>query len=99
MQASAWNNGTTSYGIRVGSVNRDQFFERDWTEIEVEVDGTFYPFALRESFWRDCPEFRDRDSRVIRNWLERHHSLDWPTGNPPQVKLLPLGGNRFRLLP
>jgi hypothetical protein len=97
MQASAWNDGGSTYGIRVGAPNRDSFFDETWTEIEVEIEGQVHRFALTSGFWNKCPEFRDSGASVIRDWLNRHHALDWPTGEPPQVELIPLGGNRFRL--
>ena len=83
MRASAWKGGSSAsptYGIRVGSANRDQFFDSSWAEIEVEIDGQFHTFALRPGFWNKCPEFRDRSSRGIRDWLRKHHTLKWPTG-------------------
>jgi hypothetical protein len=101
MQVTAWRGGSTAtptYGIRVGLPNREVHFERDWTEIDVEIDGQPRHFSLTSGFWTKCPEFRDRDS-VIREWLQRHHTLDWPKGEPPRVSLVPLGGHKFRLLP
>lgn len=96
MLASAWNNGEGTYGIRVGSRNREKFFDKSWPEIEVEIDGIFHRFALTDGFWHRCPEFRNP---VIREWLRRNRSLEWPKGHPPTVDLIPLGGNRFRLMP
>jgi hypothetical protein len=98
MEASAWSNGGGTYGIRVGFPNRNEFFDESWTEIDVEIDGQFHRFQLREGFWNKCPEFRDSGTTVIRDWLRRHHKLNWPTGRPPRVQLVPLGGNRFRLM-
>jgi hypothetical protein len=99
MRAIAWHGGAGTYGIRVGSPNRDTYFLQSWTEIDVEIDGRCYQFALTPGFWNKCPEFRDRGSPVIREWLRRHHSLDWSRGNPPRSELVPLGGSRFRLEP
>jgi hypothetical protein len=99
MQASAWSNGRDTYGIRVGVPNRDEFFEKSWTEIEVEIDGQFHCFALTAGFWHHCPEFRDSGAPVIRDWLRRHRSLTWPPRQPPKAQLVPLGNRRFRLLP
>jgi hypothetical protein len=98
MRARAWSNGGNNYGIQVGVPNRDACFDPTWTEIEVEIDGWFYRFALTSGFWNQCPEFRDCGSPVIREWLRLHHTLDWSSGNPPQFELVPLGGNRFRLV-
>jgi len=99
MRASAWNDGKNTYGIRVGLPNRNRYFSSDWDEIEVELDGRFYTFKLTPSFWRKCPEFRDSGEPIIRDWLMRHRSLDWPRGRPPKMELVPLGGSRFRLIP
>ena len=69
-----------------------------WTEIEVEIDGRSHRFALTAGFWNKCPEFRDRGAPVIRDWQRRHRTLDWPKGHPPRFELVPMGGNRFRLV-
>lgn len=98
MEVSAWTNGSGTYGIRIGFPNRDQFFQPAWSEIEVEIDGQCHLFQLTEGFWHHCPEFRDSGSVVICDWLQRHRTLDWPKGQPPRFELIPLGGNRFRLV-
>lgn len=98
MEASAWSSGGGTFGIRVGIPNRDHHFSRSRAEIEVEVDGQPHRFALTPGFWNKCPEFRDSGGTVIRDWLRRHRTLDWPTAHPPRFQLLPLGGGRFRLV-
>jgi hypothetical protein len=60
-------------------------------------EGQPHRFQLSDSFWKGCPEFRDSGTTVIREWLRRHYTLDWPKGEPPQVELVQLDGNRFRL--
>lgn len=99
MRASAWSNGSGTFGIRVGAPNRRKFFDQTWSSIEVEIEGKVYPFGLTSGFWHRCPEFRDRGTPVIREWLRKHHAVSWPNGRPPAVELLPLGSNRFRLVP
>lgn len=89
MRATAWNNGGSTYGISVGRLNRNKFFDRSWTEIELEIDDEFHRVPLSKGFWNQCPEFR---SPVIRDWLRRHRALDWPDRKPPKVELIPLGG-------
>jgi hypothetical protein len=71
MDVTAWNNGGTTFGIRVGAPNRERYFERSWSEVQVEIDGQAYTFELTAGFWHRCPEFRDRGTPVIREWLER----------------------------
>jgi hypothetical protein len=100
MNVSAWRSGKHgTYGIRVGNQNRKRFFDSRWSEIEVEVEGEMRTFELTAGFWHKCPEFRDRGSPVLREWLRRHHTIDWPKGQPPSFTLTSLGENRFRLVP
>jgi hypothetical protein len=94
MNVSAWSDGTTTYGIRIGKRNRAAYFQSSWSEIELELDGRFHRIPLSAGFWNKCPEFR---SPLIREWLTRHGLLDWPEKAPPKFELVPLGKNRFRL--
>ena len=102
MVVSAWYGGyktSPTFGIQVGAINRETYFNHAWCEIVVEIDAKPYFFKLTPGFWRKCPEFRDCGQPVIKNWLQRNKTLQWPKGCPPQAKLLPLGENKFRLLP
>jgi hypothetical protein len=94
MEAKAWRGGT--YGIRVGRENAERYFSKKWPNIEVDIDGQFHSFRLSGTFWATCPEFR---GAVIRDWLTEQGLSPWPKGQPPEVELTPLGGNRFRLSP
>jgi hypothetical protein len=96
MQTSAWNDGGSTYGIRVGTRNRSEFFDTGWAEVEIEMDGEVHRLPLSGGFWRNCPEIR---SPALREWLRRHHTLEWPKNKPPRMELIPLGGNRFQLVP
>ncbi|WP_427157005.1 hypothetical protein ACQFX9_16575 [Aliinostoc sp. HNIBRCY26] len=102
MQASAWKNGIgkyINYGIRIRKNNRDEFFDRTWKEIKVEIDSETYNFTLTSTFWTTCPEFRDGKEKVIRHWLEKYKALTWTKRKPPKVELVSLGYGKFRLLP
>jgi len=99
MLVTAWNNGGDQYGIRVGKVNRGKYFSPSWNAIEVDVEGKLHQFALTSGFWRNCPEFRDSGQPIIKEWLTKHKTLNWPKGKPPQMQLMPLGSDKFRLLP
>lgn len=99
MEVSAWSNGSGTFGVRVGIANRREHFEEDWTRIVVEIDGEDHEFPLTGGFWRDCPEFRDRGTPVMKKWLQQNRSIDWERGKPPRMELIPLGANRFRLVP
>jgi hypothetical protein len=99
MEVRAWSNGSGTFSVSVGSPNRKRFFDKRWTGIVVEIDGEDHPFALTGGFWRNCPEFRDRGTPVIKQWLRKYRSTEWTRGKPPAMELVPLEGNRFRLVP
>jgi hypothetical protein len=98
MEATAWSSSKGTFGIRIGIGNRDRYFKRSWTEVEIEMDGISHSVALTRGFWNKCPEFRDSGTTLLRDWLQRHRRLKWPTGHPPRFQLFPLGGPRFRLV-
>jgi hypothetical protein len=66
MQASAWNSGGNTYGIRVGVANRAKYFDPKWKMIEVELDERMCRFELTPGFWKKCPEFRDHGQPLLR---------------------------------
>ena len=94
MRVTAWNNGRRTYGIYVGGPNRERYFHRSWSSIEVEIKGQFSAFPLKKPFWKGCPEFRGPQ---IREWFRERGLVRWPSRQPPAFELVPLGGNRFRL--
>lgn len=95
MKATGWQNGNGgTLGIRVGAANAKEYFDKSWTAIEVEIDGTLRSFALTEKFWTTCPEFR---GAAITAWMRENGLAPWPRGQPPEVVLTPLGRNRFTL--
>lgn len=99
MDVTVWaGSAKKQLGIRIGTQNRQQYFRPGWKEVEVEMDGYVHCFGLTSGFWHDCPEFRDRGQPLIRDWLSRHGLFDWKKGKPPTLVLVPLEGNRFRLL-
>jgi hypothetical protein len=102
MKVTVWKDSASekvgkTYGFRILHADRAAFFALDWIEIDVEIEGQVHRFELEKAFWTTCPEFRDRDGTIIREWLERNRTLTWEPRKPPKVDLLPLGSGRFRL--
>ena len=95
MQVRGWSNGDGTYGLRVGARNQREFFRPEWDEIRIEIDGARHAVRITESFRNQCPHVR---SPVIRDWLRKHRTLEWPEGDPPTAELVPLGDNLFRLV-
>jgi hypothetical protein len=98
MIVKAWSNGSGTYGLRVGLANRNKWFKKRWTAIDVDLDGKSHRFNLTAGFWNKCPEIRDSGHTAIKDWLCRHRNLNWPRGSPPTMELTPLSEGKFRLL-
>ena len=98
VRVGTWGNGKVFGFFICHASDRDEFFDRGWNQIEVQLDGVAHRFHLTPSFWRKCREFRDRGQPVIREWLRRQCKLDWPKRKPPRLELRWLRGNCFALL-
>ena len=91
--------GGGHFGLRVPLADRKEFFDRKWTEVEVEIDGKFHRFTLRPGFWKNTSVIRDHEGdSIIGEWLKRHRITEWTSGAPHRVTLVPLDRNRFRLV-
>lgn len=93
IHSKAWKGAT--YGVRVGKVNAQRFFDRRWKWIDLEIDGQTHRLSLSPTFWTTCPEVR---SAAIGRWLSRRRLVPWPRWRPTAVKLMHIGGRKFRLL-
>lgn len=102
MIASAWKSQgagsigrSTTYGLRVGSDNRDRYFDRSWTMVTIELpSGMVLDLPLHFGFWRGCPEVKGPG---FREWFETQGLLTWPYGQPPRYRLTPTGRARFKV--
>ena len=93
-EVTGWQGtGGITLGLRFGSENAGAWVDRSWNEIQVEFDGISHGFAIRPSFWRKCPEIR---GAAITTWMRRHGLAPWPKNQPPHLKLVYLGQNRYR---
>jgi hypothetical protein len=101
MHVTAWSNGRPTsagagYGVRIGKQDRDRYFDRRWSEIAVDLDGTAVPVSLSVSFWNRCSELR---SAAIGRWLLDHQLAPWHIGRPPRLVLRRVAEARFELRP
>jgi hypothetical protein len=100
MYVTAWSNGqpTSSgagYGVRISETDRDQYFDRRWSEALVDLgDDVRAVVPLSASFWERCSELR---SAAIGRWLLGHQLAPWPPGHPPRFILRHVAENRFEL--
>lgn len=96
-----WNNGSPNnrtgagHGIRIVREDREKHFQRAWPFVTIQLDdGYLVDVKLSDSFWRGCTELR---SAKIGKWLLDHKFAPWPKGNPPNLKLEPIGNKKFKL--
>ena len=94
-KASPDNRTGAGYGIRIAHKDRDQYFQRRWASVTIELeDEETVDVNLSDSFWRSCSELR---SARIGKWMLEHKLAPWPKGNPPKLRLEPVGERKFRL--
>jgi len=96
---TAWNNGSwnrtgAGYGIRISVKDRNQYFRPEWESVIIVLDDREVEVNLSKSFWSKCPELRKKE---IGEWLIKNGLGRWPKGNPPKLKLEPIGDRKFRL--
>ena len=101
MIVSGWNNGSpdnrtgAGYGIRLSKEDRDRYFRREWSSVEIELEnGEVVEVRLSNSFWKGCVELR---SSKIGRWMLEKGYAPWSKGNPPKFKLTPVGERKFKL--
>ena len=98
MRATGWHNGSdpedaSGYGMRFTKEDRDRYFENDWNEVVLELEGgSAVNVPLSPSFWRTCSELRSGD---IGQWFLDAGVAPWSKGNPPGIAVTRLDGNRF----
>lgn len=100
MLVSGWKSGrfgprrSVALGVRVGREFANQFFDKEWDSVLIEMDEVTVPVKVTKTFWTSCPELR---SPAIGAWMKKRGVVPWAKGKPPEMRLTPMGRNRFRL--
>jgi hypothetical protein len=98
MIVTAWTNGTSGYGLKLNPSDRDEFFKRTWRSVYVCLDGKpgeiEVNIAKASFLGGTCRELIHHE---IGEWLEERGLVPWPKGNPPKLRLEPIGERRFML--
>jgi hypothetical protein len=93
MQATAWKNGGSGYGLHIRTADRDRVFNRAWHQVILDLTGQGQAaVTVSPSFWRQCSELR---STQIGRWLRHNGLAPWPSGRPPTVIIEQVADNRF----
>jgi hypothetical protein len=96
MDAATWKGGDDGYGIRVGHENAEKYFRKEWTDVNLLIDGKNYNFKLSETFWTTCPEIR---GGPIKKWFMARGIHRWDDGKGTyKLELIPVGYKKFKLL-
>jgi len=97
---SGWKSGkfvarrAVALGVRVGRENVERFFDKDWDVVLIEVESETISVKITRTFWTSCPELR---SPAIGTWMRKKGLVPWAKCRPPEMRLTPMGRNRFRL--
>jgi hypothetical protein len=96
MNAAIWKSRDDGCGIRFGLENAEKYFRKEWTDVNLSIDGKIYNFKLSEIFWTTCPEIR---GGPIKKWFMSRGIHRWDDGKGSyKLELIPLGYNKFKLL-
>lgn len=98
MIVTAWNNGSTGYGVKVTMQDREQFFSKEWRSVSLELEGSAVQVEVnvaKPSFW--SPRCGELINREIGTWLKENGLAPWPWREPPKLLLEPLSNRRFLL--
>ena len=101
MIITAWKNGKhsetrTAYGVRLSVADRDEFIQREWKSVLLELEGNPNPIEVnvaKESFWGEkCTELIKKEIRV---WLWDKGLAPWPKYLPPKLLMECISDNQF----
>lgn len=103
MIVTAWNNGAHSrkgigYGIRISDEERDEFFQKNWDVVLLELQGQEDAVEVmidKDTFWG--AHGKELISIEIGRWMRSQGIAPWSRGNPPKLIMEPIEANRFRL--
>ncbi len=88
-------NTGSGYGINIPVKIRDQVFNKNWKNIELNLDGESKIIVpISDAFWRKCNEVR---SPEIGKWLIKNNAHTWEKGRPTKLKMVHVKGNKFKV--
>jgi len=96
---TVWTNGKpnvkmgSGYGINIPLKIRENIFQKNWDNIELDLDGIIITIPLTEAFWNKCNEIR---SSEIGKWLIKNNAHSWIKGKPTQIEMAQIKNNRFK---
>lgn len=106
MIATAWNNGKhnpsgAGYGLKLKPADRDEYFDKRWKSIIVELPYRGYWVEVeikvaKKSLWGSrCHALVHKE---FGRWLISNQLAPWPKRRPPKIEIEPVGKKRFAVL-
>lgn len=100
MIGTVWNNGNhnssgSGYGIKIQQIDRDQYFNKNWKNIILELGNERIEISVnisKPSFWSNCRELINKQIGI---WLISHGKGTWERDNPPKVRIAQISDNKF----
>lgn len=96
MVVKTHNKGREVLGLEIGASNARQYFSRDNSVIELELDHLQITCGLAPDFWDGTAEIRD--PRLCA-WLAQKNFNGKVGESPLPMAMIPSGKNSFRLQP
>ena len=85
----------SGYGINIPIKIRDEIFQKNWKNIELDLDGLITYVSISEAFWRKCNEVR---SPEIGKWLIENNVNTWIKGKPTKLEMIHIKENKFKVI-
>ena len=98
MIVTAWNNGSSGYGVKISYRDRKKYFREEWESITLEIEGFTKPIDVnvnKSSFW--TPKCGELIKKEIRYWLFENDLAPWPYRKPPKLWLEFISDRSFSL--
>jgi len=88
-------NTGSGYGINIPLKIRDELFQKNWKNIELDLNDIKFYAPITDAFWNKCNEIR---SPKIGKWLIRNDAHTWTKGKPTQLEMIHIEENKFKVL-
>lgn len=85
----------SGYGINIPIKIRDEIFQRNWENIELDLDGLITCVPISKAFWNKCNEVRSPD---IGKWLIKNNVHTWIKGKPTKLEVTYIKANKFKVI-
>lgn len=95
---SEYHPSGAGYALRLNIKDRNKYFKREWSSVVLSLEGQGECVVnVSNSFWKTinpCTELRKKEIGI---WLIHNGKARWLKGCPPEMRMKPLGVNKFEV--